>query len=513
MAPSLIPAAQYLRMSTEHQQYSLVNQATAIGRYAAEHDFLVVRTYSDAAKSGLRIKNRIGLKQLLKDVVDGGSAFRVILVYDVSRWGRFQDVDEAAHYEYLCKSSGIPVHYCAETFGGDSSMPCLIMKTLKRVMAGEYSRDLSLRVKAGLVHLVKLGYKVGGPPPYALRRMLLDPQGKAKYLLKTGERKCLTFDRVTLVPGPRKQIAVVQRIFREFADDHRSMRSIATRLNQDGIPFVRGSRWNVNLITHILNQLNYVGTQAWGRTISYLGSPKKWLPPEQWVRCANAFEPIISQELFDRAQATLANLTCRLTNEELLDRLKKVLKSEGRLTTAIIDHSPLCPGATTCRDRLGGLWNIYAQLGYHVPGVSSSLSSHQRAIQVRNDLFKNLLAQFPDQLEAVRLNRRCVPKLRYRKNGLLISVRTARFCPREGGVPHWRFKAHRVDRDRLTVLALLNEGNASVKQMLVLPNMNLPGKNFWVREDTEWLQGGVRVERMSDLLEAIRQVRECHERR
>jgi Resolvase, N terminal domain len=139
-----ISAAQYLRMSTDHQQYSLDNQADTIARYAAEHGFAVVKTYSDAARSGLRLKNRDGLKQLLKDVVEGGATFRAILVYDVSRWGRFQDVDEAAHYEYLCKSSGVPVHYCAETFANDGSMSGLIMKALKRTMAGEYSEIMYL---------------------------------------------------------------------------------------------------------------------------------------------------------------------------------------------------------------------------------------------------------------------------------------------------------------------------------------------------------------------------------
>ncbi len=99
MTQSLIPAAQYLRMSTDHQQYSLNNQADTISRYATERGFLVVKTYSDAAKSGLRLKNRAGLKQLLKDVVGGQLEFSTILVYDVSRWGRFQDMDEAAHYE------------------------------------------------------------------------------------------------------------------------------------------------------------------------------------------------------------------------------------------------------------------------------------------------------------------------------------------------------------------------------------------------------------------------------
>src|SRR5690349_10916020 len=65
----LIPAAQYLRMSTEHQQYSLVVQESAIKRYAEEHGFTVVRTYSDGARSGLVLKNRAGLRELLEEVV------------------------------------------------------------------------------------------------------------------------------------------------------------------------------------------------------------------------------------------------------------------------------------------------------------------------------------------------------------------------------------------------------------------------------------------------------------
>lgn len=70
MEKILVPAAQYLRMSTEHQQYSFANQADAIARYAIEHGFQIAKTYSDGAKSGLRIMNRPGLKQVLKDVFD-----------------------------------------------------------------------------------------------------------------------------------------------------------------------------------------------------------------------------------------------------------------------------------------------------------------------------------------------------------------------------------------------------------------------------------------------------------
>ena len=91
-----IPAAQYVRMSTEHQQYSIDNQSSAITAYAKSHDMEVIRTYADAGKSGLTIQNRPGLRQMIADVEAGSPGFSVMQVYDVSRWGRFQDADESA---------------------------------------------------------------------------------------------------------------------------------------------------------------------------------------------------------------------------------------------------------------------------------------------------------------------------------------------------------------------------------------------------------------------------------
>jgi DNA invertase Pin-like site-specific DNA recombinase len=194
----LVPAAQYLRMSTEHQQYSLENQSTTIQGYAESHEFEVVQTYSDSAKSGVVLAHRSGLRQLLQDVVAGAARYRAILVYDVSRWGRFQDTDESAHYEFLCKSAGVPVHYCAETFANDGTLPSLIMKALKRTMAGEYSRELGVKVLAGQKHLARLGFKQGGVPGYGLRRMLVSATGTPKQELEAGERKSITTDRVIL---------------------------------------------------------------------------------------------------------------------------------------------------------------------------------------------------------------------------------------------------------------------------------------------------------------------------
>src|SRR4051794_24272831 len=185
------PAVQYVRMSTDHQQYSTENQATVIAQYAKRRGMEIVRTYADEAKSGLSIEGRPALKQLIKDVQAGMSDFRFILVYDVSRWGRFQDADESAYYEYICRRAGVEVRYCAEQFENDGSIASTIVKTVKRAMAGEYSRELSAKVFAGQSRLIELGFRQGGSAGYGLRRRLLDESGQPKAILKRGERKSL----------------------------------------------------------------------------------------------------------------------------------------------------------------------------------------------------------------------------------------------------------------------------------------------------------------------------------
>ncbi len=47
-----VPAAQYVRMSTEHQRYSIENQSDAILQYAVRCGFDIVRTYADNGKCG-----------------------------------------------------------------------------------------------------------------------------------------------------------------------------------------------------------------------------------------------------------------------------------------------------------------------------------------------------------------------------------------------------------------------------------------------------------------------------
>lgn len=78
-----IPAAMYIRMSTEHQKYSPENQAAAIREYADHHNYEIIRTYTDGGKSGLNIAGRAALQQMLSDVQSHQAEYKAILVLDV----------------------------------------------------------------------------------------------------------------------------------------------------------------------------------------------------------------------------------------------------------------------------------------------------------------------------------------------------------------------------------------------------------------------------------------------
>src|SRR6218665_2862350 len=236
-------AAQYVRMSTEHQQYSTENQGDKILEYAARCNIEIGRTYADEGKSGLRIDGRQALQQLIKDVETGNADFQIILVYDVSRWGRFQDADESAYYEYICRRAGIQVAYCAEQFENDGSPVSTIVKGVKRAMAGEYSRELSAKVFAGQCRLIELGFRQGGPAGYGLRGVLIDQSGSVKGELAGG--------------GRDGEVAIVNQIYRWFVDDNLPESEIAERLNSQGARTDLGRDWTRAPVREVLSNEKY----------------------------------------------------------------------------------------------------------------------------------------------------------------------------------------------------------------------------------------------------------------
>lgn len=359
-----IRAAQYVRMSTEHQQYSTANQKDTIREYANRRNFEIVRTYADEGKSGLNVAGRLSLQKLINDVQSGNVDYQAILVYDVSRWGRFQDADESAYYEYLCKRAGIAVHYCAEQFENDGGPTSTIIKSVKRAMAGEYSRELSSKVFQGQCRLIELGFRQGGPAGFGLRRMLIDQTGKPKGQLDRGEQKSLQTDRVVLVPGPEEEVQVVQSIYGMFVHEGIREREIANRLNVEGIPTDLGRAWTRGTVRQVLTNEKYIGNNVYNRQSFKLKQRHVNNSSEMWVRKDSAFKAIVSPELFYTAQGIIRERNRCYTDEEMIARLKVLLEHHPTLSAGLIDAADGTPTSATYRSRFGSLIRAYRLAGY-----------------------------------------------------------------------------------------------------------------------------------------------------
>ena len=462
-----IRAAQYVRASTEHQQYSIENQSLAIATYATGHNMQVIQTYADHGKSGLTLQNRKGLRQLLQEVENGEVQFSVVLVYDVSRWGRFQDVDESAYYEYRCKRAKIEIHYCAEQFANDGSISSALLKTLKRTMAGEYSRELSAKVFAGKCRLVERGFRQGGRAGFGLRRLLVDRDGNAKGVLGPGEHKSITTDRVILVPGPLEEVDVIKEIYRQYIEDRKSMPAITDALNKRGLVNECGQPWTRDRISEILTNPKYTGANVTNRRSFKLKTKLVRNPREMWVRREGAFEGLVSPETFRTAQEVHADNNRRYTDKELLDLLKGLLTRKGNLTRELIDNEDGIPTAQLYATRFGGLLEAYRRIGY-TPSQDYTHLSITRAMHAKHrDRIAALIADL--ERAGASVSRDAGTGLLTINNELRVRFLAVRSRPtkRDGYRWYFRFDSH-ISFD-ITIAARMGPHNDIVLDYFLVP--------------------------------------------
>ncbi len=502
-ASPLVPAAQYLRMSTDHQQYSMRSQTAAIQQYAEVQGFTLVQSYEDPGRSGLSLKRRRGLARLLHDVVSGDRPYKAILVYDVSRWGRFQDADEAAHYEFMCKSAGVPVHYCAETFVNDGTLPNTIMKALKRAMASEYSRELSVKISRAKRLATELGFRAGGSAGYGFRRMLLSADGTRKRLLETGEY--IDSGKVILVHGPANQVARVREIYRLTISEKRGAKSIARELNRRQIKHPGKPSWSYEHIVEILTNPKYMGDAVLGRTTSLLGTEVVNAPRDKWTVKAGAFEPIVDRETFAAAQWVLRDRTLYRSDEELLDRLRSLLSREGELSIRMIDGSRDVPAARTYIERFGSIKQAYDLIGYvypedpiRAPRVRKLMwNTRQRHERLRKRLLRSIRKLFPGELKVVRKEPLGRPVICFRDGLRVLALVCPSFKTPLGNL-RWNVPPLVAKQSDVTLLCRCNLTDDAFHDLYLVPNLGSPGV-VRVKEDDRWLERGERLTDLSKL--------------
>ena len=487
-------------MSTDHQKYSTENQSDAIRYYAEARGIEIVRTYADAGKSGLKIEGRDALRQLIEDVQAGATDFTMVLVYDVSRWGRFQDADESAYYEYICRRAGISVQYCAEQFENDGSPVSTIVKSIKRAMAGEYSRELSTKVFAGQGRLIEKGYRQGGPAGFGLRRTLIDEHGAIKGVLERGEHKSIQTDRVILTLGPDEEVDLVSEIYQAFVHKGCSEGEIAADLNARGLTTDLGRPWTRGTVHQILINEKYVGDNVWNRRSFKLKKKRVRNAPDIWIRSEGAFEAIVARELFATARTIIHARSFRLSDEDMLAALRVLYEQRGLLSGIVIDECDGMPSSCAYGSRFGSLLRAYSLVGftperdYRYVEINRELRKLHPAIL--REVINGLHATGSEACQNLETDRVIV-------NGeFSLSVVIARSIQTPTGLLRWKLRFDTSLAPDITIVVRMDSANRAPFDYYLFPRIDLLSEKLRLTEDNALGLDAYRFDDL-DLLYAI----------
>lgn len=331
-----VKAVAYYRHSAEdRQENSIPIQKEQVERFAEEHNIEIVKEFQDAGKSGLSTEGRDGFNNMLEKVVSDQD-FQYVLTLDVSRWGRFQNIDIFPYYRQICQQYGKEVVFTSIGMPAKDDLSQYIVLQLEGYLAAEYSRKLSDKVFKGCVKIVEQGFHAGGMPPYGLRRLLLDEKRNPLQILEHGERKSIQNQRVVLTPGDEDQVKVIKRIFTDFVRKGLYPKDIASSLNEEAIPSPGNKKWLSESIRSILTNELYIGTIVYNKTGQKLLSKTKKNPKDEWICNEGAITAIVDSKLFDQAHAIFKEqreeYVRKHSVEDMVSRLKGLYNKNGLIT-------------------------------------------------------------------------------------------------------------------------------------------------------------------------------------
>ena len=296
----------YLRLSKDdesrRESSSISSQRRLLMSYAKEHDFSIVKEYSDDGWSGTTF-DRPAFQEMIQDIKKG--SINLILTKDLSRLGRNYIVS-GQYTEFFFPSMN--VRFIAVNDGYDSAVSDSDMIPFKNIMNEMYARDISKKIRSSLRIRMKDGSYIGNFPPYGYDKYPGPP--------------------IRLVPDP-KASPIVKQIFALGAEG-RTPAQIARLLNASHIlspscyriskypqlsesSYPSCGKWTVNTILKMLHNPVYLGRMVQGksRKLSFKSRLTIKNPKELWIDGGITHEAIVTEQLFQACQAAIEKRKCR----------------------------------------------------------------------------------------------------------------------------------------------------------------------------------------------------------
>ena len=299
-------------------------------------------------------------------------------------------------------------------------------------------------------------------------------------MLKIGEQKSIQTDRVVLVRGPDEEVKIVRWIYQTFIDEGKNESEIAKSLNAQGVVTDFGRAWNRATVHQVLTNEKYIGNNVYHRTSFKLKLKHVENPPDKWVRANGVFEGIIEPELFFKAREIILARSQKLTDEEMLAKLRGLLSQHGHISGILIDETESLPSSAAFSHRFGSLISAYQLIGYD-PKIDYSFIEINRKLRKRHP---EIVASVVQNIEALGAKASWDENadLLWVNNELRVSIVLCRHTATLAGSSRWLIRLDAGLKPDITIAVRMDATNEGIRDYYVLPGIDMIWENLRVAE-------------------------------
>lgn len=296
----LIPAAGYIRMSSDKQEHSPERQRAEIEKLASREGFAIVEWYQDSGMTGTESAKRAGFQKMIADANAG--RWKAVLLHEQSRLSRENIFTAVGHWGKFVQA-GVEIVTTARGRLNLASDVGFLTAALDQMGAHKESQSISARTLGGKMLGLKRGQRQGGAL-FGYDREFKDEKGNVM-------RRAVGFEKFRkpmgwtsqLVPSEdQTAVATVRTIFREAAKGA-VPGTIARMLNRQGVTTAMGSKWCDTSIMRVVQNPSYMGRITIGIKGIRRGKFHSVLDHGEPLSYDGAHKGLVSAELFEKAQA------------------------------------------------------------------------------------------------------------------------------------------------------------------------------------------------------------------
>lgn len=250
-------AVAYVRYSSDNQRAeSIEAQLRGIEQFAKQKHILIIKVYSDEAKSATTDK-RPNFQQMIEDSKTG--QFSMVIVHKLDRFSRNRQT--SSQYKAILKSNGVRLVSVLENL--DDTPESIILESMLEGMAEYYSANLAREVMKGMTQTALQCRHTGGTPPLGY-----DVTSDKTYVINEEEAQA------------------VKLIFEMYLASH-SYTEIINRLNDLGFKTKAGNSFSKNGLNTILSNEKYSGVYIFNKDAAK--KQQKLISTSEMIRVEDAY--------------------------------------------------------------------------------------------------------------------------------------------------------------------------------------------------------------------------------